>query len=76
LVRPNGAARGHEHIADPTHADAICDRLIHNAHKLALKDHRNASPRSQKPTSKQSITVPIAPAIAIDRFGDRDAPVR
>ena len=27
----------HEHIADPTHADAICDRLIHNAHKLVLK---------------------------------------
>jgi DNA replication protein DnaC len=60
--------RWHEHIADPTHADAICDRLIHNAHKLMLKNRRNASPRSQKPTSKQSITVPIAPAIAIDRF--------
>jgi DNA replication protein DnaC len=29
--------RWHEHIADPTHADAICDRLIHNAHKLVLK---------------------------------------
>jgi DNA replication protein DnaC len=27
----------HEHIADPTHADAICDRLMHNAHRLALK---------------------------------------
>lgn len=27
----------HKHIADPTHADAICDRLIHNAHKLVLK---------------------------------------
>jgi DNA replication protein DnaC len=29
--------RWHEHIADPTHADAICDRLIHNAHKVMLK---------------------------------------
>lgn len=29
--------RWHEHIADPTHADAICDRLLHNAHRLALK---------------------------------------
>jgi len=29
--------RWHEHIADPTHADAICDRLIHNAHRLNLK---------------------------------------
>lgn len=27
----------HEHIGDPTLADAICDRLIHNAHKLTLK---------------------------------------
>jgi len=27
----------HEHIVDPTHADAICDRLIHNAHRLVLK---------------------------------------
>ena len=27
----------HKHIADPTHADAICDRLIHNGHKLVLK---------------------------------------
>lgn len=29
--------RWHEHIGDPTHADAICDRLIHNAHKVQLK---------------------------------------
>jgi DNA replication protein DnaC len=27
----------HEHIAEPTHADAICDRLLHNAHRLVLK---------------------------------------
>jgi DNA replication protein DnaC len=27
----------HEHIADPTHADAICDRLLHNAHRIVLK---------------------------------------
>ena len=27
----------HEHIGDPTLADAICDRLVHNAHKLTLK---------------------------------------
>jgi DNA replication protein DnaC len=29
--------RWHGHIGDPTHADAICDRLIHNAHKVVLK---------------------------------------
>jgi DNA replication protein DnaC len=27
----------HAHIADPTLADAICDRLLHNAHRLVLK---------------------------------------
>ena len=27
----------HEHIGDPTIADAILDRLIHNAHTINLK---------------------------------------
>jgi DNA replication protein DnaC len=27
----------HDYLGDPTLADAICDRLIHNAHRLALK---------------------------------------
>jgi len=27
----------HEMLANPTIADAICDRLVHNAHVLALK---------------------------------------
>ncbi len=27
----------HESIGDPTLADAILDRLVHNAHKIALK---------------------------------------
>ena len=27
----------HDHLADPTVADAICDRVLHGAHKLALK---------------------------------------
>ena len=27
----------HEMLADPTIADAICDRRVHNAHVLALK---------------------------------------
>src|SRR5215470_17022607 len=26
----------HDHIGDPTLADAICDRLLHNAHRLVL----------------------------------------
>ena len=27
----------HEIIANPTVADAVCDRLLHNSHKLILK---------------------------------------
>lgn len=27
----------HEHLGDPTLADAICDRLLHNAHRIVLK---------------------------------------
>lgn len=27
----------HDYLGDPTMADAICDRLLHNAHRLALK---------------------------------------
>jgi DNA replication protein DnaC len=27
----------HDHIGDPTIADAVCDRLLHNAHRLVLK---------------------------------------
>ncbi len=30
-------ATWHETLADPTIADAICDRLVHNAHVLWLK---------------------------------------
>lgn len=28
--------RWHEVIADPTYADAILDRLVHNAHRIEL----------------------------------------
>jgi DNA replication protein DnaC len=27
----------HDHIGDPTIADAVCDRLLHNAHRVVLK---------------------------------------
>jgi len=30
-------AHWHEHLGDPTLADAICDRLLHNAHRILLK---------------------------------------
>jgi len=42
--------RWHELIADPTHADAICDRLIHNAHKLNLKGPSRRRPEDDTTT--------------------------
>ena len=37
----------HDYLADPTLADAICDRLVHNAHRLVLK---GPSRRKEPPT--------------------------
>jgi len=31
------ANRYHEYLRDPTLADAVCDRLLHNAHRVVLK---------------------------------------
>lgn len=33
-IPPN---KWHEHLGEPTVADAICDRILHNAHRLVLK---------------------------------------
>ena len=30
-------AQWHDYLADATLADAICDRLLHNAHRIVLK---------------------------------------
>jgi DNA replication protein DnaC len=38
----------HAHIAEPTHADAICDRLLHNAHRLVLKGPSRRDPKEGK----------------------------
>jgi len=40
--------RWHDYLADPTVADAICDRVLHGAHKIAL-----AGP-SRRKTAKES----------------------
>jgi DNA replication protein DnaC len=29
--------RNHDYLCDPTLADAVCDRLLHNAHRLVLQ---------------------------------------
>jgi len=31
------ATRWHDYIGEPTLADAICDRLLHNAHRIVLQ---------------------------------------
>jgi len=42
----------HAHIGDPTLADAICDRLLHNAHRIALKGpSRRKQPKEQEPAA-------------------------
>ncbi len=38
----------HDYLADPTLADAICDRIVHHAHRLMLK---GPSRRKEKPTA-------------------------
>ncbi len=42
--------RFHDYINESTHADAICDRLIHGAHKLMLKGPSRRRP--EEPTEK------------------------
>jgi DNA replication protein DnaC len=46
----------HEAIGEPTLADAICDRLIHAAHRIELKGAslREAKARSKKPAKARS----------------------
>jgi len=38
----------HDYLADPTLADAICDRVLNNAHRLVLK---GPSRRKSEPTA-------------------------
>lgn len=41
--------RWHELLADPTLADAICDRLVHNAHVIALQGPSMREMKGNKP---------------------------
>jgi DNA replication protein DnaC len=38
----------HELIGDPTYADAILDRIVHNAHRINLTGHSLRRPRANK----------------------------
>jgi DNA replication protein DnaC len=42
-------AKWHAYVDDPTLADAICDRLLHNAHRIVLK---GPSRRKSEPTTE------------------------
>ena len=47
-------SRWHEQIGDPTIADGILDRLVHNAHRIemrgeSMRKHRNPTPDEEKP---------------------------
>jgi DNA replication protein DnaC len=37
ITRQLPTAKWHDHLGDPTVADAICDRVLHGAHRLMLK---------------------------------------
>ncbi len=41
-------SKWHEHIGDPTVADAICDRVLHNAHKILLKGPSRRKEKTKK----------------------------
>jgi DNA replication protein DnaC len=42
--------RWHDYLADPTVADAICDRLMHGAHRIALKGPSRRKEKDGKTT--------------------------
>lgn len=53
--------RWHDMIGDPTYADAILDRLVHNAYRIELKG-KSKRPGLDEPASDTDNTSPAAPA--------------
>ena len=43
-------SKWHEQIGDPTLADGILDRLVHNAHRIEMRGESMRKKRSAKPT--------------------------
>ena len=43
----------HDLIADPTVADAILDRIVHNAHRIALTGRQHAKAKSSAPLDRR-----------------------
>ncbi len=50
LTSPLPVAKWHEQIGDPTLADSILDRLVHNAHRLELRGESLRKKRGGKET--------------------------
>ena len=53
--------RSHEIIGDPTYADAILDRLVHNAYRIELAGEsmrRNRGKQNQKAVNKRGSVTP------------------
>jgi DNA replication protein DnaC len=46
--QPNPVDKWHALIGDPTYADAILDRIIHNAYRINLTGHSLRRERSNK----------------------------
>ena len=44
----------HDHIGDPTIADAICDRLVHNAHRIDLKGPSRRKKRPEANSAREA----------------------
>jgi DNA replication protein DnaC len=55
ITTPLPTKTWHASLGDPTIADAICDRVVHNAHVVALG---GPSIRAQKALSKDSSKKP------------------
>ncbi len=47
-------AHWHEQIGDPTVADSILDRLVHNAYRIELNGESMGKNRGRKPDSQES----------------------
>jgi hypothetical protein len=45
--------RWHEHLGDPTLADAILDRIVHRAHRLALTGPSRRKTTGNGPSSSK-----------------------
>ena len=58
-------AHWHEDLGEPTVADAICDRLLHNAHRIVLKgpSRRKEGPR-EAAADLASLRSDASPAVA------------